>query len=310
MKGIFFTVLPIFSIIILGAVLRRQWFKSEEFWRGLERLTYYVLFPSVLFSYISQADLGSGKLTQLIWVLIIATLIISAGLVYYQEKFGTDKCVFTSIFQGAIRYNSYIFIGLADALYGNEGLGIVAVVSAYMIIFTNVVSVLIFNAYVEDKVNSNNSLDNVIKVLKKMLSNPLILSSLAGFAVNYAGIELNIGVKKFLASLSEAAMSMSILCIGANLKFKVSKADTFPVLYASAIKLLIMPVVVFILLRLLGIGGLPKAVGILYACLPASSSSYVLSRQMGGDYESMASIITITTMLSIISLTILLSILT
>jgi len=50
------------------------------------------------------------------------------------------------------------------------------------------------------------------------------------------------------------------------------------------------------LCRLAGIEGLTATVLVMYAAVPGSPSSYVLARQMGGDAELMAGIITATTL--------------
>ena len=42
-------VVPLTLLLALGFVLRRRRFVSDEVWRGLDRLTYWVFFPSLLF---------------------------------------------------------------------------------------------------------------------------------------------------------------------------------------------------------------------------------------------------------------------
>jgi malonate transporter and related proteins len=59
----------------------------------------------------------------------------------------------------------------------------------------------------------------------------------------------------------------------------------------------------------MAITGVAKSVGILFSCLPCASSAYILSRQLGGDPETMSSIITFTTIFSVLSLSILVYIL-
>src|SRR6266581_7824976 len=39
-------LLPVFLLIVLGLVLKRSLMRLETQWHGLERLTYYVLFPA------------------------------------------------------------------------------------------------------------------------------------------------------------------------------------------------------------------------------------------------------------------------
>lgn len=309
MQHIFSSTLPIFLITLLGSIIKRKWLTSDEFWRGLERLSYFLLFPAVLFNYISTADLSSSVLIRLVLALIIATSLVAAGLIIYQRKTNADKIQFTSTFQGAIRYNSYIFFGLSRALFGTEGLAIVSVISSYMIIFTNMVSVMLFASYVPSASEAHDSKKKAFVVFKLMGMNPLIIASIVGFIFNYSGFELNLGVKNTIASLSDSAFAIGMLNVGAGLKFIVSPAHFKQVLFTSSVKLIVLPIVTVVVLSLMSISGTEKSIGVLYSCLPCASTAYVLSRQLGGDSESMASIITFTTIFSLVSLSLLMYIL-
>ena len=52
-------LLPVFVLIVLGVVLKRTLMRLDTQWHGLERLTYYVLFPMLLIQTLVKADLGS-----------------------------------------------------------------------------------------------------------------------------------------------------------------------------------------------------------------------------------------------------------
>ena|ERR1700681_2678889 len=53
-------LLPVFLLIVLGFVLKRSLMRLETQWHGLERLTYYVLFPALLLQTLVKADLSSA----------------------------------------------------------------------------------------------------------------------------------------------------------------------------------------------------------------------------------------------------------
>ncbi|MFY9589566.1 AEC family transporter [Rickettsia endosymbiont of Halotydeus destructor] len=309
MNDIFSSTLPIFLITILGSIIKTKWLTSEEFWRGIEKLSYFVLFPAMLFNYVSTADLSVSSIIKLVLALIISTCIISISLAIYQKKYNIDKAQFTSIFQGSIRYNSYIFFGVSAPLLGQEGLAIVAVISSYMIIFTNILSVISFAYYIPDKSVATTLKTSILLMVKLIIRNPLIIASIVGFMFNYSNLELHLGLKKTLDSLSNAALAIGMLNVGAGLRFTIHKELLFNVLLTSFIKLIAFPLVTVIVLWLMSIDGVNKSVGVLYSCLPCASTAYVLSRQLGGDPESMASIITFTTFFSLITLSIIMYIL-
>jgi malonate transporter len=307
MHDIIASVLPIFIITLLGKVIRSYWLKSDEFWRGLETLSYFLLFPVVLFNYIAEADLSSIHLIRLVFALMIATTAVSGGLVVLQKRFNIDGKVFTSIFQGSIRYNSYIFFALGDALYGKEGMVIVAVIAAYMIIFTNFLSVLAFSVYSpmneEEKLKNNVSQWSIF--VKNLTINPLIIASIVGFFFNYLDIDITLSFQRTLQTLSNAALAMGILCVGSGLKFYLSGLNNLAITVSCLAKLIVLPTITFIIFKLMGISGLPHSVGLLYSSLPTATNSYLLSKQLGGDSESMSAIITFSILLSVLSLAVL-----
>ncbi len=309
MYSVFCNVLPIFLIAFIGSFIRKKWIISDEFWRGLEKLSFYLLFPTVLFSNIYKLELASSEFFRLVTALVISNLTVSGLTIYYQAKENYDKAQFTSLFQGATRYNNYIFFALSSALFGEAGLSVVASISPYMIVLTNVTAIMCFVHYVPQEVGGVSRKRSMILMMKSIVTNPFVIASLVGFAFNYFKIDLNVGIQKTIDSFAASALAIGILIVGASLKFKVSHENMKIIISASFIKLIITPIITFIILWVMAIGGVAKSVGILFSCLPCASSAYILSRQLGGDPETMSSIITFTTIFSVLSLSILVYIL-
>ncbi|NDB81770.1 MAG: AEC family transporter [Alphaproteobacteria bacterium] len=305
MLDIFSSILPIFIIMFIGNIIKYTWLKSEEFWRGLESLSYFLLFPVMLFSHISDSELSGTHLVKLMIILMLATTLIAFGLVILQKKYEIDGKVFTSIFQGGVRYNSYIFFALGSALYGEEGMEVISVIAAYMIIYTNILSILAFTIYCPEDGMNNGGKSNAIQwdmFAKSFIMNPLIIASILGFSCNYLNIEILTSVKKTLDTIATSAHTIGLLCVGASLKLYSNYTDKFSVSVACLAKLIIMPALTFIMLKLLGMKGVEHSVCMLYSTLPPATNSYLLSKQMGGDADVMTSIITISIILSPITL--------
>ncbi len=308
MFDIFDAVLPIFLIIAIGTFFKKKWLKSDEFWRGLERLSYFVLFPAALFNSISSANFIFIEQAKLIIALLLAKAIVIIGLMILWKEKNFDKIIFTSVFQGSIRFNNYIFFALGSGLYGYEGMKIVSIISAYMIIFTNVASVLVFNYYLADNVSEETKIGNFVKLFHSLITNPLIIASLIGFIFNYSEIVLPKLCSNFLLNLANCALTIGGITVGANLRFLQLSGSKLLGISVLA-KLFILPIITTILLFIFKVDGLARLVAIVYATLPCSSTSYILSKQLGGDPDSMTQIITISTALSIITIPIMIYIL-
>ncbi len=308
MINVFNGVLPIFLIALLGSVIRRKWLKSDEFWRGLEKLSFYILFPTVLFKHSLKVDFNAPSLIKLTIALILSNLIISGLLVLYQSKFDYNKVQFTSVFQGATRYNSYIFFSVGGALFNSEGLTIIATISPYLLTLTNISAIMIFYYYLP-KNDDQSKIRGATLLVKSIVLNPFILASFLGFIFNYFKFTLNSGIANTLETIADSAFAIGMLIVGASIKLKIDPKHFQQILLTSGVKLVITPLATFAILWLMNITGTAKSVGILFSCLPCASSSYILSRQLGGDPETMSSIITFTTIFSILSLSILVYIL-
>src|ERR1700757_3361201 len=99
-------LLPVFLLIVLGFLLKRSLMRLETQWHGLERLTYYVLFPMLLIQTLVKADLGKVPVAGVGGALLIAMLIVSLlclALRPLLARRSVDGPAFTSLFQGAIR---------------------------------------------------------------------------------------------------------------------------------------------------------------------------------------------------------------
>lgn len=75
-----------------------------------------------------------------------------------------------------------------------------------------------------------------------------------------------------------------------------------PVAVSSMVQFVFKPLVAWGLAGALGLSGMAAGVAVLLFSVPTAPSAYILSRQMGGDHDSMATIITAQTRLSFFTL--------
>lgn len=171
------------------------------------------------------------------------------------------------------------------------------VLVAYMIVLTNVMSVLVMNHYGNGGKKSFNGM------LTALVQNPLIIGALLGIACNMGELHITGAMKQFLSYLGSAATPLSLMSVGAGLILAMHTSRTIATVYTVGLKLLLMPLCTMVLLKIQGASGTSANIALLYAAAPCAGNAYILARQMGGDSEAMASIITWTTLLSAITIT-------
>src|ERR1044071_4428949 len=70
-------LLPVFLLIVLGFILKRTLMRLDTQWHGLERLTYYVLFPTLLIQTLVKADLSTVPVAGVGGALLLSALLMS-----------------------------------------------------------------------------------------------------------------------------------------------------------------------------------------------------------------------------------------
>ena len=292
MEHIFSALIPVFALILIGYFFKKIKFPSFEFWPMADKLTYYILMPALLIYKLSTASLVTENSFTFILSALLAILLSTIILILINKIKPTSTSSFTSVIQGGIRFNTYIFLALSSSIFGNEGLVLSAIILTFTIPFVNIICVTIFALYV------NNEKLNFLYLVKSIISNPLIVACVIGGIINFLGIKFPISINHTLEILSDAALPMGLLSVGFGLVIKEITSFKTELFISSFAKHLIMPILIFIFAKLFGLDDMMISILVLFAVLPTAPSSFILARQLGGNVGLMSSIITVQTLLS------------
>lgn len=291
---------PVFLLIALGFALKRSLMRLETQWHGLERLVYYVLFPALLIETLARANLASVPVAGVGGALLLSALLMS-GLCLGLRPFLAAKCAvdgpaFTSIFQGATRWQTYVALSIAGNLYGELGLALASVAMVAIIPLVNVLSVTVLAHY------ASTDRKSVRTIVMTVVRNPLIWACAIGLAINVSHLPLPHVWHEVAEALGRSSLAIGLLVTGAGLHleglFRLNAAAALTVF----LKLILMPVVAVGLALLFGLSGANISVVACCSAVPTSSSAYVLARQMGGDAPLLAQIITLQTIFAALTM--------
>ncbi|QZX80817.1 AEC family transporter [Metapseudomonas otitidis] len=296
MINVFFSILPIFLLILTGFISKKTTRNSEAFWELSDKFVYYLFFPALLILDLSSTSFNPDQTITPILSTLLATLIIAIAAFSLKSLLRLENKLFTSVFQGGTRYNSYVFIALSQSLFGSEGVALSGIFVAYMIIATNIISVLVLNKY------GSNKKDN-LSIFKSLAKNPLIIAAATGCILSSLDITISNPTRAYMTYLANAATPLSLMSVGAGLLITLETKKLIAIGHTIILKLVAMPILTFLFLKLLNASGAIAGIAMLYASMPTAGNAYILARQMGGDAESMASIITWTTVTSIVTIT-------
>lgn len=287
-------LVPIVILIILGFVLKRARFLPEETWPGMEKLTYFVLFPSLLVRTLGKQSLAGVPWASMLQV-VAGTLVMAAVLLLlFRRVIASNNPTFTSIFQGGIRFNTFIMLAVAQGLFGEAGLAMGSVAAGFMIVVINLWCVSVFALF------GKASAHGIRPFIREVAGNPLIIGCAVGWFLSLSGIGLPFGTEDIFEIIGRAALPFGLIAVGAALRPEAIRGHLGPIVFSSIVQFGFKPLSTAVLIYLTGLTGIAAAVLTIAFMTPTASSAYILARQLGGDTETMASIITFQTLLAFI----------
>jgi hypothetical protein len=296
----FESLLPVFLVIALGFALRARNIVPEDMWRGLELLGYWVFFPALLAETMIRSDIASLPLTGITVTMVGAFFTMALGLLAAQRQLAgalaIDGPSFSSLFQGATRWNGFIALPILAKLFGDEGVAMVAVIIGALVPIANIMAV-----YVVARNAAGRRLTRR-ETVYVVFRNPFIWATGIGLIINLAGIPIYAPVMTAMGMLGGAAIGAGLLMVGAGLAAVEGFRPTPAVWAGTALKLGGTPVLVALWSVLTGITGTAFMACMVCAAVPTAMSAYVLARQMGGDAPLVAATVMLQTILSFFSI--------
>lgn len=289
---------PVLAMILVGFIIQRTNFLPPTFWPSAEKLTYYLLMPATLIH-----SLAGKRISDLPWFKILLTVegavAASALLVilWWGANRAMDGPAFTSLFQGGVRFNTFVALALAENMFGSDGLMLAALGAGFMIVLINVLCVSAFSLTVKKGIGID-----LKRLLADLACNPLILGCVAGVGLNASGMKIPHAIDGILMLGGKAAFPVGLMAVGAAYRAGSLRLYWQPLVVSSTIQFLCKPLIALGLASYLGLPGMAVSVAVLLFSVPTAPSAYILSRQMGGDHDSMSVIITAQTCLSFITL--------
>jgi malonate transporter and related proteins len=300
-------LLPVFLLIVLGFILKRSLMRLETQWHGLERLTYYVLFPMLLIQTLVKADLSNVPVAGVGGALLLSALAMSLLCLALRPLFARweiDGPAFTSIFQGATRWQTYVALAVSGNLFGETGLALASVAMVAIIPLVNVFSVSVLAHYASPEKQS------VRAIVMTVAKNPLIWACAIGLAVNVTHLPLPKIWHEVAEALGRSSLGIGLLVTGAGLQLEGMFRPSIAASVTVFLKLVLMPVLAIALALWFGIAGSSLVVVAACSAVPTASSAYVLARQMGGDAPLLAQIITLQTILAALTMPVVIALVT
>lgn len=285
---------PDFSLILCGYLVCRYTALNRTVWQQVEALTYYFLFPVLLFQSIVKSPLDLGAASSLIAAGVLTGL-AGIALSYSLPHLPwlgrrIDARDHAASAQVAFRFNSFIALALAERVAGPQGLLLVAVLIGVCVPLFNVAAVWPMARHAQRG------------FLSELLRNPLIVGTATGLVANLLGFSIPAWLEPTVTRIGAASLALGLMAAGAGMQFgSLARGKTLMVA-VLAIRHFILPLAAFGLARLFRLDPAQTAVLLAFSALPTASSAYVLASRMGYNGPYVAGLVTLSTLLGLVSL--------
>lgn len=285
--------LTLFAIMLIGVVVRKKNMIDSKTRKAMSDLLINVILPcSIITSFDQEFTMDTLKKSMLVLAVCFGIQFLSVFI---------SKMLYKSIpraQQAVLRYGTICsnagFLGLTviGGLYGQEGLfyGAIALIPGRIFIWTAGVSLF-------------TTAENKKEAFKKVALHPCMIAVYIGFAYMFSGITLPVFLDKTLNAVGGCTTAVSMIVIGAiiadtDIRTVVSKL----ILYYSAVRLLFIPLISLVILKLLNVDSLTIGISVLIAAMPAGSFTAILADKYDCDAEFASKCIFTSTVLSMVTI--------
>ncbi|MBQ3878938.1 MAG: AEC family transporter [Oscillospiraceae bacterium] len=289
-------VAPMLLMMLVGYISRRAGIVTEDTMRKVNKLLFRVFLPFLVFRNVYTSDIStafSPKLLIFSICLIVGMYILIFFVVRALEK---DNPKRGSLIQAIFRSNFIIFgIPVLETLYGAESTGVAAILIAVIIPLYNVLAVVTFEVHRGGKPDFK-------KILKGIITNPLIIASLLGAVVLLTGFQMPAILDEAISGIGKIATPLAFVILGSLFNLDAIRGGKKQIAIGLLGRLVIFPLIGLTIAVALGFTGPELAVIMIMCGSPPAVSSFTMAQQMDGDGELAGSLVILGSILSILSI--------
>ena len=291
------SIISLFIMIIVGFYGRRKNIISEEMSKGLVNILIQIALPFMIFSsfiHIQNSEIKENVIKTIYYSLGVYILMgVFSHLLLWPVK--NDKKTilhFANIFVNT----GYVGFPILDSMYGPEGIVYGSIFNMFFVIFVWTYGIILF----KDSISGR----EIMLELKNALLNPSILAVAIGLLVMFLNIKIPDAIISASRGIGNLTVPLSMMIIGSILskvKIRIYLRE-WTVYYGALIKLIVIPMIVYIVALLIGTSSIAIKTVIIMSALPASAMTSIFADTFNKEKEYAAFFVSITTLLSLFTI--------
>jgi len=292
-------IIPFFVVIAIGYMLRLVKIINNENVRVLNKIAYNIVLPAIIFISIIQFNINEIininiiKNIYTIYIIIIVYILLLNLLIKIPDK--TRGAFMVASFRANI---AFIGFPIVLAVFGSLAMAKASLMNALLMPINTIPTIFILKKYSPDKENVK-----IYKTILKFFIDPLIIATMAGILFSYFNISVCSPVKSIFEILSGMGIGLSLISIGASFEILNVKKRLGLMGFSVMNKLIIMPLIAFIIsVYLFRVDALERDVICLLCATPLAVSSYIMGVEYKSDSDFMSSSLIVSTVISVITI--------
>jgi len=288
------TILTFIAIVCAGAVARFAGILRREDARPINAIIIYIALPAYIFRAVHGAVLNADLL--LVVLIAWAVFAVMLGLAFGAARLLRLPRTIAGGFIIAVALGNTGYIGypVTEALLGARALP----EAIFYDVFGTVVALVLVGMLVAQRFGDN--AEARVNPLRELALFPAIWALLLALALRAVPIPEVVG--NGLGLLASMVAPLIMLSVGLSLRFSTLRRDAVAVSVASALRLLVAPILALAIGWVVLGPGTPLRVTTLEAGMPTMMLTLVVGDRFGLDTDFIASAIFVTTALSAVTL--------
>jgi hypothetical protein len=269
------SIFPLFLIILIGIGMVRIKAVHRGWVDVLNKYALWVGLPSLIFAALVRLDFQFSEYSSLILVnsvyLVVCVLLAFPVSAIFRTSLKTKRTLFLLLGFGNI---SYLGIPLISSALGNEALGSAILLSAVYPFWMFTLAIVLIEVTGHEKVD-------ILVIIKKLFSNPLLLSVFLGILVSSLNIPIQGELMKTLDLFGQSVTAVVLFSLGIFLGSQQigSRKEWWPVLGLSVVIMVLLPGIFYFLAKGSGMSSIQFRTSILDAAMPMGLSAYAMTEQ-------------------------------
>ncbi|MBI3453697.1 MAG: AEC family transporter [Rhodospirillales bacterium] len=306
MEVVFDIVVPLFGLMLVGYGVAHTRLLGPEGIQGVSNFVFYCAIPALLFRSVAGGALPARIEFGIVYAYFLGCLIVF-GMTMFAGRILFGAPLARQALMGiTVTFGNVVLLGipLVYVAFGDRGVLPVTLISSFHAVILLTLATVLVEIGLGARGNFGRA---VLSTLGALIRNPIIVAIVAGFAWRATGLALPVAATTFLKLLAGAAAPCALFALGATLTTFSLKGDLRDITLLAAGKLLVLPLVVWLVVTyVIPLGPTDAAVAMLLAALPTGVNPFILARKYDLYTRRAASAVLVTTAISVVTLGLLL----